>query len=145
MKKGLPRIQQVSIKGFLCRDKKVLLLKTPENDKNDGTWELPGGRMDFGESVEQAFSREMKEELGFEKAVMGKLLNSWSFMSVREGIDYHFIIFDFEIYSDESKIKLSDEHDEYRWIGEGEFEKLNMREGHKETLRKYFGNTETEL
>ncbi|MFA6097807.1 MAG: NUDIX domain-containing protein [Candidatus Paceibacterota bacterium] len=141
MKKGLPRIQQVSIKGFLCRDNKVLLLKTPKSDKNDGTWELPGGRMDFGESVEEAFSREMKEELGFEKAVMGKLLNSWSFMSVREGIDHHFIIFDFEIYSDESKIKLSDEHDEYRWIGEGEFEKLNMREGHKETLRKYFGNT----
>jgi len=87
----------------------------------------------------------MKEELSFENALMGKLLNSWSFMSVREGIDHHFIIFDFEIFSNESKIKLSDEHDEYKWIGEDEFEKLNMREGHKETLRKYFGIRRTEL
>lgn len=95
--------------------------------------------MDFGENVEESFQREMKEELGFEEARMGRLMNTWTFTSVREGIDHHFIIFDFEIYSDESKIKLSNEHEEYRWIGKDEFEGLEMREGHKETLRKYFG------
>lgn len=96
--------------------------------------------MDFGETVEETFHREMKEELGFEKARIGKLINMWTFTDIRDGINHHFIIFDFEIFSNECKIKLSDEHTEYRWVGKDEFEKLDMREGHKETLRKYFNS-----
>ncbi len=128
------KIQQVSIKGLLCRENKVLFLKTSDS----GKWELPGGRIDFGESVDETFRREMKEELGFKKAKMGELMNMWSFTSIRGGINYHFIIFDFEISSDESKIILSDEHSEYRWVGKDEFEKLEMRDGHKETLKRFF-------
>lgn len=145
MEEEYPKLQQVSIKGLLCRDNKVLFLKTPKNAKNSGTWELPGGRMDFGESVEEAFEREMKEELGFDDVKMGMLINTWTFTSIREGINHHFIVLDFEIFTDESKIKLSDEHSEYGWIGKSEFEDLEMREGHKETLRKYFGNAGNKL
>lgn len=133
MKKNYPKIQQVSIKGLLYKHNKVLFLKTPDN-----VWELPGGRMDFGENIEEAFQREMNEELGFKKISMGNMINAWSFTSIRKEINYHFIIFDFEIFTDESKIELSDEHIEYKWVGADEFEEMNMREGHKETLRKYF-------
>ncbi len=135
MEKEYPKIQQVSVKGLLCRNGKILILKVPESE----TWELPGGRMDFGEKVEEAFQREMKEELGFEKVKMGNLLNIWSFTSFRKGVNYHFIVFDFEVFSNESRIALSDEHTEYKWVGFDEFEDYNIREGHKETFRKYFG------
>lgn len=47
---------------------------------------------------------------------------------------------DFEVFTDESKIELSDEHTGYKWIERDEFEDINMREGHKESLRKYFNN-----
>lgn len=130
----MEKIQQISIKGLLCRNNKILFLKTARV----GRYELPGGRINFGESVEQAFKREIEEELGFEKIEMGKLINTWSFTSVREDTNYHFVIFDFEIFTNESKIKLSDEHTEYKWVGVKEFEKMDMREGYKEALRKYF-------
>lgn len=133
MKKEYSKIQQVSIKGLLCKDNKILLLKTPTN-----RWELPGGRMNFGEGIEQAFKREIKEEIGFQDVGIGNLVNTWSFTDIRENINYHFIIFDFEIYTKESKIRLSDEHIEYKWIGINDFEKMDMREGHKESLKKYF-------
>ncbi|NOQ68270.1 NUDIX domain-containing protein [Patescibacteria group bacterium] len=130
----MEKIQQVSIKGLLCRDNKVLLLKTTKRKR----WEFPGGRMNFGENVEQTFKREVEEELGFKKMEMGKLINTWSFTNIRENINYHFIVFDFEFFTDKSKIKLSDEHTEYKWIGKDDFEEKNMHEGHKESLRKYF-------
>ena len=130
----MKKIQQVSIKGILCRNNKILFLKTAKK----GMYELPGGRMDFGESVKQTFKREIEEELGFEKIKMGNLINTWSFTNIRENINYHFIIFDFEFFTDESKIKLSDEHTEYRWIGLEELDKFEMKEGHKESIRKYF-------
>ena len=130
----MEKIQQISIKGILCKNNKILFLKTTRV----GRYELPGGRINFGESVEQTFKREIKEELGFEKIEMGSLINTWSFMNIRENIKHHFIVFDFEFFTDESKIKLSDEHTEYKWVGKDDFEEMNMREGHKESLKKYF-------
>ncbi|MCK4891076.1 MAG: NUDIX hydrolase [Candidatus Pacebacteria bacterium] len=127
----MEKIQQVSIKGLLCRDNKVLLLKTPT-----GRWELPGGRMNFGENVEQTLKREIKEEIGFKDVKMGNLANTWSFIS--KEIIHHFIVFVFEFFTEESKIKLSVEHVEYKWISVSNFEEIDMSEGHKESLRKYF-------
>ncbi len=127
-------IQQVSIKGLLCRDGKVLVLLTPKR----GYWELPGGRIDYAEFAEHAFKREMREELGFKKVKMGKFINIWSFTSRRNGVDYHFMIMDFVAITDETEIKLSAEHTEYKWIGIKELGKLKMRAGHKESIRKFF-------
>lgn len=129
----LKSIQQVSIKGILCRNGKVLILKTARS----GRWELPGGRMDFGENAEQAFKREVREELGFKKVKLGKFVNIWSFISLRNGINHHFIILDFEFSTDEDKIKLSKEHTDYKWIGINEINRIKMRAGHKKSLKNY--------
>ncbi len=101
-------------------------------------WELPGGRIDYGESAEHAFKREMKEELGFKNVKLGRFINVWSFTSNRRGIDYHFIVLDFTISTNEIGIKLSPEHTEYKWIGIKDISKLKMRSGHKESIRKFF-------
>ncbi|MCC5903783.1 MAG: NUDIX hydrolase [Halomonas sp.] len=52
----------VSIKGVLVlpSDEVVLAL----NDRNE--WELPGGRIDIGESSTECLAREFKEELGID-------------------------------------------------------------------------------
>lgn len=128
------KTQQVSIKGVLYRGGKVLVLKTARS----GRWELPGGRINFGESAAKAFRREIKEELGLRNVRLGRFINIWSFISLRNGINHHFIILDFEIFTNENKIKLSKEHTECKWIKASDLKRINMREGHKESLRKYF-------
>jgi 8-oxo-dGTP pyrophosphatase MutT (NUDIX family) len=50
----------VSVKGVLVTsDGKVVLVF---NDR--GEWELPGGRIELGESAEECLAREIEEELG---------------------------------------------------------------------------------
>lgn len=133
-------IQQISIKGLLCRDGKVLFLKSLT-----GRWELPGGRMDFGETAEEAFKREMGEELGFKEVLLGDFVNVWTLTDMREGINHHFIVLDFVISTSETDIKLRpEEHTEYKWVDFDEANKLNMREGHKETIKKFFKNEKKE-
>ena len=46
-------------------DNKILILKRSTDSKtNPGKWELPGGKVDQGESFDQALIREVSEETG---------------------------------------------------------------------------------
>lgn len=51
--------------GILFRpDGAFLLTSRPEGKPYAGYWEFPGGKLEVGESVEQALGRELQEELG---------------------------------------------------------------------------------
>jgi 8-oxo-dGTP pyrophosphatase MutT (NUDIX family) len=54
-------MHSVSIKGVLFVEGKVVLLR---NERNE--WELPGGRMDSGETHQQTLVREFREELSID-------------------------------------------------------------------------------
>ncbi|MCX2863388.1 NUDIX domain-containing protein [Paucibacter sp. PLA-PC-4] len=46
------------------REGRFLLTSRPEGKVYAGYWEFPGGKLETGESVEQALKRELHEELG---------------------------------------------------------------------------------
>ncbi|MCO5102706.1 MAG: NUDIX domain-containing protein [Burkholderiaceae bacterium] len=51
--------------GILIRaDGALLLTSRPEGKVYAGYWEFPGGKLEVGETVEQALRRELQEELG---------------------------------------------------------------------------------
>lgn len=126
------QIQKMSAKGIFFKDGKILFAKD-HKDK----WELPGGRIDFNETIEIALKRECEEELGFDNIQIENIVNAWTFSSTVNNIDYHFIILIYDCTTIETEIKSSEEHTEYSWVPLDKINELNMREGYKESIRKY--------
>lgn len=56
------------------RDGHILLGKRPNGKTLAGYWEFPGGKVEPGESLEAALSRELKEELGLQLSTFSLLL-----------------------------------------------------------------------
>jgi 8-oxo-dGTP diphosphatase len=52
--------------ALVDRDNRVLLAQRPEGKSLAGLWEFPGGKLDAGETPEQALVRELKEELSID-------------------------------------------------------------------------------
>ncbi|RAS69348.1 8-oxo-dGTPase [Vibrio diazotrophicus] len=44
----------------------IFITKRPDNLHKGGFWEFPGGKVEDGESIEQAMTRELEEEIGIE-------------------------------------------------------------------------------
>jgi len=124
------RIQRVTTKGLVRDVDKIFMVKDQA-----GNWELPGGRIDFGESPEITLKREFAEELGIDSIEIGKIINVWDFTTRADEDDYHFVVLVYECKADLSNIKISDEHLEYKWIALKDIDKYPMRDGYKETIR----------
>lgn len=113
------KIQNVSLKAIFDRGGKFLLVC-----EADGTWELPGGRLELGEEIEAGFEREISEELGWTGLKMGKIAHIWSKIGQNTGNQYIVICAAAEAKTE--PIVLSDEHIKYDWFTLEEAEKLNI-------------------
>lgn len=63
------KVLHVSAAALIDVDGRVLLTQRPEGKSMAGLWEFPGGKIEDGETPEQALIRELQEELG---------INTWS-------------------------------------------------------------------
>lgn len=66
LRKGMAEraVVDVAVGVLLRADGLFLLTSRPEGKVYAGYWEFPGGKLEFGETVEQALRRELHEELG---------------------------------------------------------------------------------
>jgi len=58
------KVTEVAVGVLIGPDGRFLLTSRPSGKVYEGYWEFPGGKLESGESVEQALRRELQEELG---------------------------------------------------------------------------------
>lgn len=103
---------EFGIKGLLVQKEKFLAVH--KTKITDDKYELPGGRMKFGETIEDTLKREMFEELGLEVKPL-RILDIWNYMSEDETRQVAGIIYLCKPTSKSITIMLSEEHDKYKW------------------------------
>ncbi|HEY1085952.1 MAG TPA: NUDIX hydrolase [Candidatus Saccharimonadales bacterium] len=109
----------VGVKAIIEHDGKYLLLK------KDDFWDTPGGRIDGDETVEEALRRELSEELpGCKNAQIGKLLNAVRLPGLRFGDHGLFLIWYYVRVDFPDGVKISDEHETYKWCTPEEVREL---------------------
>jgi len=105
----------VGVKGLIVKEKSVLILKR-ERENNSYAWDIPGGRIDGEESVEQALQRELREELGdIKKITSEKLLHVFRMPFCFPDGHGLFLVY-FKVSADIAEITLSEEHIGYLWL-----------------------------
>ncbi len=57
------------VAAMLCKGNKVFIARRPGNKLPALVWEFPGGKIEKGETLQQALQRELREELGIETKI----------------------------------------------------------------------------
>ena len=111
----------VGVGAVVVRDGKALIIKRA-HDPRKGEWSLPGGRVELGESLEDATRREIKEETGLDIDV-GPLVEVFDRVHRLDGrIRYHFVIVDYLCLSREGEARAGDDADAVAWATAEELE-----------------------
>lgn len=116
----------ISIKGVLIFEGKVLLLK---NERDE--WELPGGKLEPGETPEECVIREIEEETGI-KATINRVLRPYIF-NVMDKIPVLIIPYECKFKNFEN-IKISSEHKEIGVHKIEDLDKINLPVGYRKTI-----------
>ena len=99
-------------RGIVKYQGKYLMLKKAKCDykSNIGKWETPGGRIEPNEDPKNTIIREIKEETNLYCELLVKLPILY-FKNEELNSTAHVFV----LKSNSNKVKLSDEHSEYKW------------------------------
>jgi 8-oxo-dGTP diphosphatase len=125
-------VQQLVVGAVVRHDGTVLLLQRPEDDFMGGIWELPSGKVEPGETLDQSLIREVKEETGLSVTAVGTYLGSFDYESGsgKKSRQFNFAV---DVASPEP-VQLQ-EHDAYTWTALTE--EPPVTEAVRQVLAKY--------
>ncbi|MFI5779610.1 NUDIX hydrolase [Nocardia sp. NPDC051570] len=105
-------VQRLVVGAIVQHEGRVLLLQRPSDDFMGGIWELPSGKVEPGETLDQAVTREVKEETGLDVVGIGHYLGEFDY---RSGGGKNSSQFNFVVKIAAATPVMLQEHDQYAW------------------------------
>ena len=137
----MEKIQKIGVTAFIFHDGKILVLKRSQKEKFLlGCWEMPGGKVEFGEDINEAVAREVKEETNLDVRAVGPYA-AFSYVSDngnRHTVDIQYIV---EVVGDIKDLKTTPAHDDAQWIDKEEIDDLEISDSMKDAIARGFINS----
>ena len=136
MSREYPSHPRVGVAAVVLRDNQVLLVQRGR-DPGKGSWGLPGGMLELGETLADGARREVMEECGVEIEV-GPLVAVFEPMQRDEDgrLRFHYVVVDYLARYVSGKPSAGDDADDARWIDLDALERLPMRKETGEVIWK---------
>jgi 8-oxo-dGTP diphosphatase len=127
-----PSHPQLAVSAVIFRDDRILLVRRARSPAR-GFYSLPGGRVEFGESLHAALHREVDEETALKIEIVG--LAGWREVLPETAGSGHYLIISFGARWSSGEPVLNDELDDFKWLSPGALGDLKLTGGLEEVIR----------
>lgn len=127
---------KIAPKAIIFDQDRVLVLTRSKQERKDNDvygWDFPGGGLEPGETVMDGLTREVREETGLSVKVISP---AYIYDEITDG--RHLVIMKFACCYPSGVIRLSSEHDAYRWVEMRALAKEPFPEWMKEEIRRAY-------
>lgn len=127
-----PSHPQLAVSAAIFRDGKILLVRRARSPAK-GFYSLPGGRVEFGETLHAALHREVGEETALKIEIID--LAAWREVVPGASGGGHYLIMSFAARWTSGEPVLNDELDDYKWLAPDDLGELKITGGLKEVIQ----------
>jgi len=121
-----PSRPQLAVSAAIFRERKVLLVRRARSPSK-GVYSLPGGRVEFGETLHAAVHREIAEETALQIDIVE--LAGWrEVVPTAEG-GGHYVIMSFAARWRAGEVVLNEELDDHQWLAPEAIGELRITPG----------------
>jgi 8-oxo-dGTP diphosphatase len=130
-------LNPVPVVRLIISDKggKILIVKRANTEYSQDSWCLPGGKIDYGQTVEQAIAKELYEETSLICTSSKFLFYQDSLPKIEGKMHCINLYFECTVSGD---IVLNDESTEIAWIGPDDINKYSIAFRNDEALIRYW-------
>jgi ADP-ribose pyrophosphatase YjhB (NUDIX family) len=126
-----PPHPQLAVSAAIFRDGKILLVRRARSPAK-GFYSLPGGRVEFGETLHAALHREVDEETALKIDIVG--LAGWREIVQGTSGGGHYVIMSFAARWTSGEPVLNEELDDFRWLAPDTLGNLKLTGGLHEVI-----------
>ncbi len=132
------RFPQIGVGAVVFKEKRILLVKRKYNP-GKGLWALPGGRVQWGESLRQAAEREVLEETAI-RIEAGEIVFAFDLIDKSENdeINFHYVIVDLDGRYLSGEPQAADDALAANWFSPEEIKKMTLNPKTIELLEKVY-------
>lgn len=106
--------------GVVIRQQRFFVCRRLSHQHQGGKWEFPGGKIDQGETVEEALRRELKEEIGID------VQSTQTLMDITFSYPDKTVMLHVSIVSDFTGKEYGAEGQENKWVSFAELTQLDF-------------------
>lgn len=119
--------QRISVRAIIRQDERTLLLRRSNGRQTIlGRYELPGGKIAYGEQPEDALRRYLHDEVGVHIQI-AQLFDAVTYIDRDDrDIQYAVIVYTVELADGHHAIKLGQNYDKYEWKKQSEIQQENV-------------------